>query len=69
MLAGLATWSISLWWEQGIGHTGLVRQLGAVFVPMTAATVIYGAVTLWSKVPPALEMGGLVLERLKLQKR
>jgi putative peptidoglycan lipid II flippase len=68
-LAGLATWGISLWWEQRIGHIGLLRQLGAVFVPMTAATVIYGAVTLWSKVPAALEMGGLVLERLKLRTR
>jgi putative peptidoglycan lipid II flippase len=69
LLAGSATWGISHWWEQSIGHAGLWQRMGAVFVPMTAAAVIYGALTLWSKVPPALEIGGLVLERLRWRAR
>jgi len=40
-------------------------KLGAVFVPMTAAGFIYWGLTLWFKVPPALEIGHLVLQRLR----
>jgi putative peptidoglycan lipid II flippase len=64
VLAGAATWGISHCWEQAIGHANLWQKLGAVFIPMTAATAIYGAVTLWWKVPPAKEIGGLMLERI-----
>jgi hypothetical protein len=63
-LAGAATWAISNQWDQRIGHVGVWRQMGAVFVPMTVAGLIYGVVTLWWKVPAATEIGGLMLERL-----
>ena len=64
VVAGAVTWGISYAWEMYAGHVGLVRQLVAVFLPMTVATGIYGALTLWWKVPAAMEMGGLLLERL-----
>ena len=63
-LAGAVTWVITSQWEVHIGHVGIWRQLVAVFLPMTAGTAIYGALTLWWKVPAATEMGGLMLERL-----
>jgi putative peptidoglycan lipid II flippase len=64
VLAGAATWAISSQWETRFGHVGIWRQLVAVFLPMTVATAIYGALTLWWKVPAATEIGGLMLERL-----
>jgi putative peptidoglycan lipid II flippase len=63
-LAGLATWGLVHWWEQAIGHAGLWRRLGAVFVPMTIASLIYWGITLWFKVPPATEIGGLFFRKL-----
>jgi putative peptidoglycan lipid II flippase len=67
LLAGLATWGISRWWEGSIGNAGLWRRMGAVFLPMTAATIIYGAVALAWRIPAAMEIGGLILERLRLR--
>jgi putative peptidoglycan lipid II flippase len=52
-------------WEYVMGHQGLAMKLGAVFVPMTAASLAYWLVALWFKVAPAQELGGLVLHRLR----
>ncbi len=52
-------------WEYTMGHQGLAMRLGAVFVPMTAASLAYWLVALWFKVAPAQELGGLVLHRLR----
>ena len=63
-IAGAATWFVSQQWDRVIGHVGVWRQMGAVFLPMTVAAAIYGGLTLWWKVPAATEIGGLMLERL-----
>ena len=52
-------------WEYAMGHQGLVMRLGAVFVPMTAASLVYLLVALWFKVVPAKELSGLVVQRLR----
>lgn len=52
-------------WEYAMGHHGLIMKLGAVFVPMMAASLVYWLVALWFKVVPAKELGGLVLHRLR----
>ena len=55
--------AISNRWESAFGHEGMGARLGAVFVPMTAASVVYWLVALWFKVPPAIELSGLLLKR------
>jgi putative peptidoglycan lipid II flippase len=64
VLAGGAAWGLSRFWENSIGHEGLARRLGAVFVPILGATVCYWTMAYWRKVPSAMEIGGLL--RLKL---
>jgi putative peptidoglycan lipid II flippase len=64
VIAGVVIVSLSHFWESSVGHTGLTRRLGAVFVPMTAGAMVYWLVTLWFKVPPAMEMGNLVWKKL-----
>lgn len=67
LMAGLAAWCGRLAWEHAVGHTTMWERFGEVFVPVTAATVIYWTLALWFKVPPAMEIGGLVLKKLRPQ--
>ena len=64
IFAAVTAWFTSRQWDKFFGHHGLAMRLGAVFVPMTAASLVYWIVSLWFKVPPAIEMGGLVLQKL-----
>ena len=63
-VAGVVTWALSHWWEGHIGYVGMWRRFGDVFVPMTAGGVIYWGLAAWFKVPPALEIGGLLFRKL-----
>jgi putative peptidoglycan lipid II flippase len=65
LVAGLVAWGLCHWWESAIGNAGKWRQLGDVFVPMIAASIVYWGLTIWMKVPPALEIGRLLLQRLR----
>jgi putative peptidoglycan lipid II flippase len=67
-VAGFVSWSVSSWWDHSMGHGVLWQRLGAVFVPMTIASVIYWGATFWLKVPPAIEMGRVVFHRLGLHR-
>ena len=58
ILAGGAAAASSRGWEQWVGHQGWVRKAGAVFVPMTIASLFYWVTTLWLKIPLAWEMVG-----------
>jgi putative peptidoglycan lipid II flippase len=51
-------------WDTLLGHESIPRRIGAVFVPMTAASLAYWLVALLFKVPPAQEMGKLILHKL-----
>jgi hypothetical protein len=53
-----AGWDIYFW------HHGLTARIGAVFVPMTAASAAYWLVSLWFKVQPAQAIGNLVMHKL-----
>jgi putative peptidoglycan lipid II flippase len=64
-LAGVTAWFVSTKWESALGNRGLAMRLGAVFVPMIAASLVYWATALAFKVPPAMELGGLILGKLK----
>jgi putative peptidoglycan lipid II flippase len=48
--AGVA-WSLRHFWEVQMGHAAVSLKIGAVFVPMLAATLIYFASAWWLKVP------------------
>ena len=64
-LAGGAAWWISHVWEAHAGHATLLLRIGAVFLPMAAAGVLYYGVTLWWKVRYAEETLGLFLGKLR----
>ena len=65
LVAGFVAWGLSHWWNGAIGHAGNLRRFGDVFVPMTAASVVYWLLTLCFKVPPALEIKNLLLQKLR----
>jgi len=64
VLAGEGAFLIYRFWDQRIGHASLPQKLGAVFVPMILAGIVYGAVALWLKVPAAHEIFRLLRTRL-----
>ena len=51
-------------WEHTFGHAHLHQRLGEVFVPMTFAVVVYGAMTYLLKIPSAIEVFHLVRQKL-----
>ncbi len=64
VLAGVVAALASFLWEQHVGHTTLVRKVGAVFVPGSLAGVVYWVVAFWMEIPAAREMSALVLQKL-----
>jgi putative peptidoglycan lipid II flippase len=65
LLAAIVAALASFVWEHQIGHTNLVRKIGAVFVPGTLAGVVYWLAAFWMGVPAAREIAGLVFQRLR----
>lgn len=63
ILGGQVAWMSSRAWEKSIGHGDFAEKLGAVFVPMALACVVYGGVLLWMRVPQALEFAHLMRAR------
>jgi putative peptidoglycan lipid II flippase len=51
VLAAFAAWAASAGWEQRWGHSTFTLKLGAVFVPMLAATLAYFALAAALRVP------------------
>jgi putative peptidoglycan lipid II flippase len=66
LMAGMVTWALSHWWQGHVGHEGLGRRLGDVFVPMTAGGIVYWGLAVMFRVPPALEIGGLIFQKLRM---
>jgi putative peptidoglycan lipid II flippase len=66
-LAGVTAWGSNALWERWLGHAHLPQQLGAVFVPMLLAGMVYLALALWLKLPQAREILGLVRGRFRKQ--
>jgi putative peptidoglycan lipid II flippase len=54
--AGATAWLCAWGWEARFGHATLAGKMGAVFVPMTAATVLYFGLTTWLRLGAAREM-------------
>ncbi len=62
--AGLLAWAGSQIWESRLGHESVLLRLGAVFVPMTLATLLYFIVCWQANVPSALDIIGLLRRKL-----
>jgi putative peptidoglycan lipid II flippase len=65
LVAGLTAWGIRRAWENNIGHFNLTLRLGEVFVPMTAATVVYFGLSLLLKAGSAREILQLAATRVR----
>jgi len=63
--SGVAAWISSLYWEQWIGHVGILRRIGAVFVPIALSTVIYFSLLAWLHVPQVHDVLGVLLQKFK----
>jgi putative peptidoglycan lipid II flippase len=65
MLAGAVAWGGWQFWEKFIGHSTIVLQIGAVFVPAAMAGLIYWLIALFCKIPAAQEMTAFALAKFK----
>ncbi len=64
ILAGALGWSGGRAWESWVGHTGKIRQLGAVFAPSLLALAAYLSLGIALRMAPALELQSALLRRL-----
>jgi putative peptidoglycan lipid II flippase len=64
ILSGIVAWLAQRGWESWLGHSGVLRKLGAVFIPMSVASLAYLGLTLWLQIPQAREFVELVKRRL-----
>jgi hypothetical protein len=64
VLAGLVAATLASLWERHIGHVGLARRFGEVFVPGTAAVLVYWAVALWAKIAAAKDLLDVVARKV-----
>ena len=64
VISGAVAWSVLAWWETWFGAGSIATRLGAVFVPMLAAGVVYGGVTWRMPLAPAREIAGILREKL-----
>ena len=65
LVSGAVAWGLNVWWNRLAGHASVWQRLGEVFLPMTVASALYWGVTASLRVPPALEIAGLVFGKLK----
>lgn len=65
VVAAMVAWITHRWWEGSLGHSNLLLQLGAVFVPMILASGAYGAVSLAAGIPEAKDILDLVRQQLR----
>jgi peptidoglycan biosynthesis protein MviN/MurJ (putative lipid II flippase) len=65
VLAGLVAAELAWLWDKQLGHATLWLKAGMVFLPGGVAGLVYWLVALWLKVPAALEMTNLTLQRFR----
>jgi putative peptidoglycan lipid II flippase len=54
--AAAVAWGINLQWENWVGHGHFLSRLGAVFVPIGLASLVYLALAHWMKLPQAHDL-------------
>lgn len=65
VLAGGVSWGLVRLWTGTLGHGSLLLKLGEVFVPITAAALVYVGLNRWLKTGYAEEMLKLVTDRVR----
>jgi putative peptidoglycan lipid II flippase len=65
LAAGLLAWTLRWFWQKHLGHATLPLKLGEVFLPMTAATALYFALSWRMRISSAREIIGLVAARVR----
>jgi peptidoglycan biosynthesis protein MviN/MurJ (putative lipid II flippase) len=63
--AGVTAWITSHYWEIWIGHRHFLARLGAVFVPIGAATLVYFALLAWLRAPQVHDVLALFTQKLR----
>jgi putative peptidoglycan lipid II flippase len=67
-VAGVIAYEGWQWWEAKVGHATVLLQIGAVFVPAIAASLVYWLAALALKIPAAAELLDFALVRFKRRK-
>lgn len=65
ILAGLLAWAAWRYWESRLGHDNLATRIGAVFVPMTLAWLVYWLGAIGLHVPAARDIAEVLLQRVR----
>jgi putative peptidoglycan lipid II flippase len=65
VLAGVIAYVLGRCWENRFGHATLPLKIGAVFVPGTAAALVYWLVAFWAGIGAAREIVGVVWARFR----
>lgn len=68
-IAAETAWFASRFWERTIGHGNVFERLGAVFVPIAAATIVYFGLLAWLKVPQVSDVIGVLTQRFRRSSR
>ncbi|MGV3773368.1 MAG: murein biosynthesis integral membrane protein MurJ [Verrucomicrobiales bacterium] len=69
LAAGIVAWLTMKLWNQHIGHVFLWQRFGEVFLPITAAMVVYLGLLYWSGLPQARDILGMIQERFAKKKK
>lgn len=62
-LSGITAWMTSRYWEDRLGHGSLGMSIGAVFIPILTASLVYWVASLAGGIGEAKEMKALLLKR------
>jgi putative peptidoglycan lipid II flippase len=65
LLGGGLAWLVYVRWDAAMGRIGILEKIGAVFIPMVAAGLVYWTVLFLLKNPQAREFLALAKNRLK----
>ncbi len=68
VVSGLVAWIAARFWEQHIGHVGVARQIGHVFVPGAIAAAVYWLIAIAFKVHAAQDIANIFLKRFRKAK-
>jgi putative peptidoglycan lipid II flippase len=67
-LAAETAWITSRLWENHIGHAHFWQRLGAVFIPIAAATALYFGILAWLRVPQVHDVLNVITSKLRKSK-
>ncbi len=67
-LGGIVAYATSYAWEHYVGGANLFERIGAVFVPIGAATLFYIGALLWMRVPQAHDILSLIRSKVEMKK-